>query len=45
MLLDGKRFEPNDNGIMLQGIEKRLSPDQGLPSAEQWGVQPRRQAI
>lgn len=22
MILDGKRFEPNDNGIMLQGIEK-----------------------
>jgi len=22
MILDGKRFEPNDNGIMLQGIDK-----------------------
>jgi hypothetical protein len=22
MVLDGKRFEPNDNGIMLQGIDK-----------------------
>jgi len=22
MVLDGKRFEPNDNGIMLQGLEK-----------------------